>query len=146
MYIFYEDFLSLAQKVFEKISLVGLTKNYKGIICPLNGGLYLSEYLSRRSSLPIYCIDIKSYNKEHKQDRMKIKSFVPVTEPGNYIIADDIYDTGNTLKQIIDFYSFKDRFKFDVAVLVTNKVIDRVNFYGVFNQTKEWVNFCWETT
>ena len=140
MQISYENFLTLAEKVYLQIDK---SIEYKGIVCPFNGGLYLSDYLSRRLDLPIFCISIKSYDNKIQGD-IKIKNFMPIIEPGEYLIADDIYDTGKTVEEIIKFYSFQNKFNFDVCVLITNKVIDRVNVYGMFNITKEWVTFFWE--
>jgi hypoxanthine phosphoribosyltransferase len=143
MQIDWSQFLDLANIVYEKIN-----KNiiFQGIICPLNGGIYLSDFLSRRINLPIYCIDIKSYNEKNEQEDIKIQSFMPVIKPGYYLIADDIYDTGQTIKTIIDFYGFQNRFEFIVATLISNKysINSSILWYGLFNQTKEWIKFPWE--
>lgn len=140
MQISYKKFLNLAEKVYQQIDK---TKKYKGIICPLNGGLYLSDYLSKKLNLPIYCIDIKSYNERNEQERCKVTNFMPITNPGNYIIADDILDSGDTIKYIKDFYNFQGRWKFDVVVLVTNTIKENL-IYGICNKKRDWVVFPWE--
>jgi len=134
------QFIDLSNKI---LSQIDKSKVYRGIICPLNGGLYLSDFLSKHLNLPIYCIDIKSYNKNNEQEDIKIKNFMAVTVPGNYLICDDIYDTGTTVKSIIDFYSFQDKFNFDIAVLVTKQIKENL-IYGVKVEDDKWIDFWWE--
>lgn len=114
---------------------------YDGIIAVLNGGVYLADFLSKKMNLPIFTIDIKSYNGQQKGE-IQLVSYTPLKSKNDkFLIVDDIYDSGETLKKIKEFYNFYEINNLDEIVLVSkNKKIK----HGLYLDTNEWIDFFWE--
>jgi hypoxanthine phosphoribosyltransferase len=133
--VYFNDFRYLRQKVYCKIKDYS---QYKGIICPLYGGMYLADYIRRQTKLPVYFLRLESYN-EREQKEIKVHS-IPYLEEGKYLIVDDIYDTGKTIEWIKNNYH---ECEFDSMVLITKQNIDNLIFGKRVSQDK-WVTFFWE--
>ena len=126
-----EKFQQLAYSCYVQVK----DNKYDGILCILNGGLYLADFLSKKMNLPIATINFKSYEEE-KQKELKLLSY-SIFIKGYYLIVDDIYDTGKTIERVKEFYGNN----FDEIVLVSkNKKIK----HGYYHSTNEWVDFFWE--
>lgn len=139
MYISYRKYNKLCKKILNQI----LNKNekFEGIICPLYGGFYLADYLRRKLNIPIYFIQISSYNKQNKRGRITINSLVPdLDKEKKYLIVDDILDSGETQQAIKNLY-FNNFF--ETAVLVT-KIKDLSQYFGIYFNSEKWVIFWWE--
>jgi len=113
---------------------------YKGIVCPLRGGFYLSDYLSRKYNIPLNYVNISSYTNDNKQREIKINGFDKISS-GHFLIVDDIYDTGNTVKHIKEIVYPENTF--DVCCLV-NKQRDADIIYAKYVEPGVWVEFFWE--
>jgi hypoxanthine phosphoribosyltransferase len=132
-----ELFRSLSYDLLDRIKM--LEREYSGILCPLRGGFYLSYFFGRHLNLPLYYLEISSYNDKSRGDvRIGIKPEMP---PGRYLLCDDIFDSGNTIKTIMNIYSGID---FDTACLVSKHADPPGVFYGVFVEKDTWVDFFWE--
>lgn len=112
---------------------------YKGILCPLRGGMYVADPLSRKHNIPLYYVKVSSYEGK-KQKEIKV-NFYEQLETGHYLIADDIYDTGNTIKYLKSFYS---HCTFDVFCLISKQDTNEIQ-YGKLVDSDEWVDFYWES-
>ena len=111
---------------------------YKGILCPLRGGFYISDFVSRKYNLPIYYMDIKSYKDDLRGATQIIKA--DSLYEGNYLICDDIYDTGKTVEAIKQYYY---NCTFDVYCLVSKQGTKDIK-YDIKVPEDEWVEFWWE--
>jgi hypoxanthine phosphoribosyltransferase len=132
----YDQFIELSYKLLDKIE--SKKNQYKAILCPLRGGFFLSYFMSRHLKLPISYIEISSYtDKEQKSFKIGIK---PDLKEGKFLLCDDIYDTGNTIKKI---YSLYPNVEFDTICLLS-KIKDAEIIYATFVEEK-WVDFFWET-
>ncbi|PKL17796.1 MAG: hypothetical protein CVV49_09140 [Spirochaetae bacterium HGW-Spirochaetae-5] len=132
----YEKFLELSYQLLEKIK--SNKEEYKAILCPLRGGFFLSYFMSVHLELPISYIEISSYaGKEQRRFQIGIK---PDLIEGKFLLCDDIYDSGNTIKEIHSMYPNVD---FDTICLVS-KVKEAKVIYASLVDKDNWVDFFWE--
>ena len=131
----YEQFIELSYKLLDKVK--SKKDEYKAILCPLRGGFFLSYFMSEHLKLPIIYIEISSYEgKEQREFKIGIK---PDLTEGKFLLCDDIYDSGDTIKKI---YSMYPNIEFDTICLLS-KIKDADVIYAVF-AGNQWVNFFWE--
>jgi hypoxanthine phosphoribosyltransferase len=132
----YEKFLELSYQLLDKIK--SNREEYKAILCPLRGGFFLSYFMSVHLELPISYIEISSYaGKEQRRFQIGIK---PDLIEGKFLLCDDIYDSGNTIKEIHSMYPKVD---FDTICLVS-KVKEAEVIYASLVDKEKWVDFFWE--
>lgn len=145
IYLSYEDFLRLAEKSKNIIKEIIFKKPnyYKGILCPLRGGFYLSDYVSRSLSLPVQYIYISSYDNGKIQKDFKIHFLPQLEKNQKYLICDDILATGKTVNKILELYP---NTNFEILTLYKHK-----NRHYPFKHywlreidSSIWVNFFWE--
>ncbi len=132
----HERFVELS---YELLDIVKERKqNYKAILCPLRGGFFLSYFMSVHLDLPISYIEISSYaGKEQRRFQIGIK---PELVKGKFLLCDDIYDSGKTIKEIHKMYPDVD---FDTICLIS-KEKDAEVIYAELVDVKRWVDFYWE--
>lgn len=132
----YDKFVELSYQLLEKIKTN--REEYKAILCPLRGGFFLSYFMSVHLDLPISYIEISSYaGKEQRRFQIGIK---PDLIEGKFLLCDDIYDSGNTIKEIHSMYPKVD---FDTICLVS-KVKEAEVIYASLVDKDKWVDFFWE--
>ncbi|NLV68633.1 MAG: hypothetical protein GXY14_13270 [Spirochaetes bacterium] len=134
--ISYEMYVELCH---ELLGRVGSARNeYKAILCPLRGGFFLSYFMSVHLDLPISYIEISSYaGKEQRRFQIGIR---PELVDGKFLLCDDIFDSGNTIRQIHSMYP---HVQFDTICLVS-KIKDAGVTYGFLAEKDQWVDFWWE--
>ena len=131
----YERFIELSYKLLDKIK--SKKDEYRAILCPLRGGFLLSYFMSEHLKLPIIYLEISSYTgKEQKNFEIGVK---PDLTEGKFLLCDDIYDSGNTIKKI---YSLYPNVEFDTICLVS-KLADAEVIYASLIEN-QWVDFFWE--
>jgi len=129
----YDKFVELSYQLLDKIK--SKKENYKAILCPLRGGFFLSYFMSVHLELPISYIEISSYaGKEQRRFQIGIK---PDLIEGKFLLCDDIYDSGNTIKEIHSMYPNVD---FDTICLVS-KVKEAEVIYASLVDKEMWVDF-----
>ena len=132
----YDKFVELSYILLDRIK--SRREEYKAILCPLRGGFFLSYFMSVHLDLPISYIEISSYaGKEQLRFQIGIK---PDLIEGKFLLCDDIYDTGNTIKEIHSMYPKVD---FDTICLVS-KVREAEVMYASLVEKDMWVDFFWE--
>ncbi len=136
MLVDYDQFKDICYSLLKRISTPG--KKYRAVMCPLRGGFYLSDFMSRHLNIPMIYIEISSYS------GMERRGFhigtPPDLEQDLFLLCDDIYDSGNTVRKIHELYP---HVNFETACLVS-KVKDPDIFYGLHACPDEWVDFFWE--
>jgi len=131
-----EHFKTLSYRLLEQIEKKGTA--YRGILCPLRGGFYLSYFMSQHLKLPLYYIEISSYSgREQLEFQIGLK---PDLAEGYFLLCDDIYDSGNTVRKIHDMYPHVD---FDTVCLVSKMDVPDV-MIGELVEEEQWVDFFWE--
>ena len=132
----YEHYLKSSNNLLEKIKKNA--KQYKAVICPLRGGFFLSYYISKHLNIPMQYLQISSYN-GHTQNSFNI-GIKPNLGEDCYLLCDDIYDSGHTIKEIISMYP---KSKIDTCVLISKQDVDWIN-YDIKVEKDCWVDFFWE--
>ncbi len=136
MTVDFETFKDLCYTLLGKINATGIS--YRAVLCPLRGGFYLSDFMSRHLDIPMVYIEISSYaGKERRGFNIGIS---PNLDHDHFLLCDDIYDSGGTVKKICSMYP---GVKFDTACLVS-KAGDADIHYGMYVDPGEWVDFFWE--
>ena len=132
----YEKFTQLAYTMLEDIKKQG--HQYQAILCPLRGGFFLSYFMSNHLNLPIRYLEISSYTGTEQ------KSFyignIPDLGKGRFLLCDDIFDSGNTIRKIQEIFS---GIEMDIAVVLTKKQLPEL-IYGEHIDNEQWVDFFWE--
>lgn len=113
-------------------------KEYDAIICPLRGGFFLSYFMSHHLNLSIKYLEISSY--KGSQQRDFLFGIKPDLNGGRYLLCDDIYDTGNTVKKIREIYNDID---IDIVCLLSKRHNPDITYGELVDQNK-WVTFFWE--
>ena len=135
-FISHEKYAELCHKLLSTAETSGI--HYDGIICPLKGGFFLSYFMSRNLSLPIKYVEISSYRGKSRGDF--IVGDIPELNSGRYLLCDDIYDSGETVRKIKEIFN---KINIDVFVLVSRKKLDEI-VAGEIIETDNWVDFFWE--
>lgn len=94
------EFRDMALALCHRIS--PFREEYRAVLCPLRGGFYLSDFLSRRLGLPMEYIQISSYA-GHESGAFR-EGFMPRLSPGRYLLCDDILATGRTVARIKELF------------------------------------------
>ncbi len=131
-----ELFRELAYRALEIVRSHG--EVYKAILCPLRGGFYLSYFMNRHLNLPLLYVEISSYSGKIQRDfQIGIKPELP---SGRYLLCDDIYDKGTTIRKIHELFPHA---VFDTVCLISKK--QEVNiWYAKGVDENSWVDFFWE--
>ncbi|MBN1500728.1 MAG: hypothetical protein JW982_11260 [Spirochaetes bacterium] len=133
-----EKFRTLSYKLLDEIKQNGHT--YQAVLCPLRGGFYLSYFMSKHLKLPMRYLEISSYTGQ-KQGEFFI-GLKPDLSQGKFLLCDDIFDSGNTIRKILEIYEGID---FDVAFLLSKSPEPHDNYYiGEYIDKNLWVDFYWE--
>jgi hypoxanthine phosphoribosyltransferase len=132
----YNKFVKLCYELLDAVRESGV--QYSAILCPLRGGFYLSYFMSVHLNLPVRYIEISSYTeKEQGTFRLGIK---PDRLEGKYLLCDDIYDSGKTIRRIHAMFPEAD---FD-PICLGSKVNDADVTYALLADNDRWVDFFWE--
>jgi hypoxanthine phosphoribosyltransferase len=102
------------------------TKHHKDetplvFICLLNGGYMFFSDLTKEIMIPMECefMRVKSYVSKNKQGDIQITKDVetPVKDKHVYIV-DDIFDTGNTMKAVVEYLAIKNPESINIVTLL----------------------------
>ena len=124
------------KKLLEKVSID--PSKYSGVICPLRGGAFVADPISRKYDLPIHYIHLHSYNGK-TQKEMVLETSCSLEDNKYYLICDDIYATGGTIKFIEELYP---NCFFDVFCLFSTEKEGLM--YGEYVKKGVWVDYWWE--
>jgi len=133
----YSLFLRLCRSLYDEVRARGTA--YSSVLCPLRGGYYLSNFMSRHLELPVLFLEISSYRGREQGEF--ILGRIPDTGKGPCLICDDIYDSGATVTRIHQLYP---DVEFSTACLVSKKQRQDI-MYGMMVDPDIWVDFFWET-
>ena len=97
--------------------------HYELIAGVVRGGLIPAVMLSHRLHIPMMAITSRT--------------LIPVTE--RCLVIDEIYDTGETIKQLKEINP-----SIHVGVLFHNEVLSDLEYFAVKDPLTEWIVFPWE--
>jgi len=110
----------------------------------LNGAFMFYADLVRNMKIDVECdfMRVKSYVSKNKQGDIQITKDLETPVKGKHIyIVDDIYDSGNTMKAVIDYLEVKKPASISIVTLVTRATspIPKQKSYHAFTIDDEWL-------
>lgn len=110
----------------------------------LNGCFMFYADLVRNLKIDVECdfMRVKSYISKNKQGDIQITKDLETPIKGKHVyLVDDIYDTGNTMKAVIDYLEVKHPASISIVSLVTRETspIPPQKSYHAFTIKDEWV-------
>lgn len=122
---------------------------FEGVVGILNGGATPALVVANTLGIPVYWVQVRSYKgtkKVIKKPVVTILNDIPVIkEHGSYLIVDDIWDTGSTMKAVMEALK---KYAYSCSgVTLVSKSLD-CEFEDViapiFKPKDVWVVFPWE--
>jgi len=109
----------------------------------LNGCFMFYADLVRNLKIDVECdfMRVKSYISKNKQGDIQITKDLETPIKGKHVyLVDDIYDTGNTMKAVIDYLEVKHPASISIVSLVTRETspIPPQKSYHAFTIKDEW--------
>lgn len=110
----------------------------------LNGAFMFYADLVRNMSIDVECdfMRVKSYVSKNKQGDIQITKDLETPVKGKHVyLVDDIYDSGNTMKAVIDYLEVKKPASISIVTLVTRETspIPKQKSYHAFTIKDEWL-------
>jgi hypoxanthine phosphoribosyltransferase len=110
----------------------------------LNGAFMFYADLVRNMSIDVECdfMRVKSYTAQFKQGDIKILKDLETPIKGKHVyLVDDIYDTGSTMKALIEYLEVKKPASISIVTLLTRETspIPSQPSYHAFTIKDEWV-------
>ena len=110
----------------------------------LNGAFMFYSDLVRAMDIDVECdfMRVKSYISKRKQGDIQITKDLETPIRGKHVyIVDDIYDTGNTMKVVIEYLQVKKPASISIVTLVVrkNSPIPEQETYHAFDIDEEWI-------
>ena len=110
----------------------------------LNGAFMFYADLVRNMKIDVECdfMRVKSYVSKNKQGDIQITKDLETPIKGKHVyLVDDIYDTGNTMKAVIDYLEVKHPASISIVSLVTRETspIPKQPSYHAFTIKEEWL-------
>ena len=110
----------------------------------LNGAFMFYADLVRNMSIDVECdfMRVKSYVSKNKQGDIQITKDLETPVKGKHVyLVDDIYDSGNTMKAVIDYLEVKKPASISIVSLVTRETspIPLQASYHAFTIKEEWL-------
>ena len=158
IYLTYKD-IEEDIKILAK-NILNSSVRYDAIVAISGGGLIPGRMLRNYINLPIYCVNIKTYNENNQQNNdVKIvqwfgKNEITELSTKNILFIDDLDDTRNTLYWIIKLINDENEGlncnKVGFGLLYNKlkkksyKIPDEFQYYTAKDIEDKWVVFPWE--
>ncbi len=140
-YYSYEDFkidtLSLIQRVKDS--------NFGAIVAVARGGLTLSHAMAEGLDIrQVQSIRTELYDKSVKRDKLEVFDTCHLDGLKKVLVVDDIADSGDTLKAVMDYLEKKyEDIEFVSCTLFYKKTsVYEPHFW--INEADGWIDFFWE--
>jgi len=110
----------------------------------LNGAFMFYADLVRNINIDVECdfMRVKSYVSKNKQGDIQITKDLETPIKGKHVyLVDDIYDSGNTMKAVIDYLEVKKPASISIVTLITRETspIPEQKSYHAFTIKEEWL-------
>ena len=95
------------------------------MVCVLNGGFMFYTELVKALTTDIECdfVRVKSYVSKNNQGDIKITKDLEIPIKGKHVyLVDDIYDSGNTMKALIEFIKIKNPNRVRILIIKSNRL------------------------
>ena len=137
----YKEFIDDIKFLSKKIK----TYNPDCLVAIARGGLTLAHFLGENLNLrDVYTINSIHYEGEKKLDTFEIKNIPNLSSHKKIVLVDDISDTGETLKEIIDIL----KVEYPEIEIKTATIFYKENSLIIpdfkVRIAKNWIVFFWE--
>ena len=138
-YYNYQEFISDTKELIQKIDW-----EFDVIIGIARGGLTLSHILGEYYNIrAVYSLNTIGYNDTKKLDNIEIFNIPNIENSLNVLIVDDIVDSGDTLKLVIDTLSAKYPTCIFKSASIFYKKTAIIEPNWSVKEAKEWIDFFW---
>lgn len=115
-------------------------------VCILNGGFMFFTDFVRAMPIDLECgfMRVKSYVSKRKQGDISITKDLETPIKGKHVyIIDDIYDTGNTMRAVVDYLRVKKPKSLNVITLLKRSKSINIDIecpcYNIIDIDDEWI-------
>ena len=141
-YYGYSEFLN------DTITLAKELKGYNPdtIVAVARGGLTIAHFLAQSLNLrELFTLNSIHYENDKKLDTIEIFNIPNLNSAKKVVIVDDIVDSGDTLKAVVELLQSKyPNCQFKIATLFYKPTALITPDYTI-KEAKEWIDFFWET-
>jgi hypoxanthine phosphoribosyltransferase len=116
------------------------------VVCILNGGFMFFTDFVRAMPVDLECgfMRVKSYVSKRKQGDIQITKDLEAPIKGKHVyIIDDIFDTGNTMKAVVEYLRVKKPKSLNIVTLLRREISPVFHldcaYYNVIDIKDEWV-------
>ena len=147
------EILFSSESVSQRIREMGaeIAEYYRGkeltVIVLMNGGAFFACDLTRAMDIPMWFDSLRasSYLHDSRTDKVNITSGLKLPVAGRHILlADDVFDSGETIRTCREFFMNAGALSVKSAVLVNKKVAGRESepdWYGFISPDRYLVGF-----
>jgi len=138
-YYEYKEFILDSKKLIKNIDY-----KFDTIIAIARGGLTLSHILGEHYNIrQVYSINTIGYDDTQKLNQIKIFNIPNLKDSKNILIVDDIVDSGDTLKLVLDtLYEKYPNCRFKTASIFYKKTaLIQPDWY--IKEANQWIDFFW---
>ena len=115
-------------------------------VCILNGGFMFFSDFVKAMPIDLECgfMRVKSYVGKKKQGDIQITKDLETPIKGKHVyIIDDIFDTGNTMKAVVDYLRVKKPKSLNIVTLLKRELSPTLDIdcpcYNILDINDEWV-------
>lgn len=130
--------VEVEQYVREIVRQLGPTPKIKHILAVARGGMVPAVMLAHHLNVPVESVTVKTYHGK-KAGTPVIYDAPEIKDVDDWLIVDDIADTGATINALRDLYP-----GIRVAALVQKETQMAADYFGADVKLSEWVVFPWE--
>lgn len=140
----WKEYHALTQKLAE--SILSQKISFEKIVAISRGGMTLGHLLSDFLRIPISTITIQSYTDIQSQGEIKITAKLQTSiKDKNILLADDVADSGKTLKRAVTYLASLDPRRIVTATMFYKPRSElRPDFF--VRETTKWILFPYEPT
>jgi len=147
--ISWEYYFQLVDRLIDIISNKAQEK-FDLVVGISRGGIIPALFMSHSWNIPLDIVVTSSYTKENKQSKLKIGSpsylcFPDVIKESRILIVDELVDSGETMKAVVDLYRKKGFKNIRTSVLFYKKNSKFDPDYFAASEDKDvWIKFPYE--
>lgn len=141
IYYSYENFKNDTNSLIEKVR----SSDFGGIVAIARGGLTLSHAMAEGLNIrQVQSIRTELYDKTTKRDAITIFTKCEFKSVKKVLVVDDIADSGDTLKAVMEYLEKKyEDIEFVSCTLFYKKTSVYEPHFWV-NEADDWIDFFWE--
>lgn len=140
-YYSYDEFKNDYKELSKKME----DEKFDTIIAVARGGMMLGQYLSYALNVrDLQSLRVISYNHQEKLQNIELFENVKIRDGAHVLIVDDIIDSGDTLRSILD--DLQNRYKNTTfkSASIFYKQSASVQPDFAIKEALEWIEFFWE--